>query len=223
MKNIKYLLVIACVAVVMVTMVVCTGIERERTVPTDNISDTEAETICEIEVPKSEETTTKDTVEETEQIEITETNDIIISTTQLNEITEKELSYKKPYTESDIIMCAKVLYGECENVKDKANQAAVIWTILNRVDSGFGSIEEVITSPNQFAYNKHFPVKDNLYELSVDVLERWTREQNGEADVGRVLPFEFKWYSGNGVINKFRDACYYPFEYWDFSMPNPYE
>lgn len=72
MKKFKLPLVIACVAVVMVTMVVGAGIERERTTPADNISDTETETICETEAPKSEETTTKEVAEETEQIETTE-------------------------------------------------------------------------------------------------------------------------------------------------------
>lgn len=132
----------------------------------------------------------------------------------------------KAYTEEEAVMCAKVLYGECKDCEDRQNQACVVWTILNRVDSGEGTIAEVITRPSQFYYKEHFPIKEELLKLAKDVLDRWEREHNGEIDVGRVLPSEFKWYAsarkGDGT-HRFRNAHDYPFDYWDFSLPNPYE
>ena len=127
------------------------------------------------------------------------------------------------FTEQDVIMCAKVLYGECRNVSDKANQAAVIWCILNRVDECYGTIEEVITAQSQFCYHESFEILPELKELALDVLCRWEREHRGETSVGRVLPKNYLYFSGNGIINTFRDRYAYPFSVWDFSLENPYE
>lgn len=128
--------------------------------------------------------------------------------------------------QADAEILAKLVWGEARGVKSKAEQAAVIWCALNRVDAeGYAcgrSVEYVVTFPNQFTgYRASNPVTPELYELAVDVLTRWQREKAGESNVGRVLPFEYQWFAGDGKRNHFRDA-YRGGNRWDWSLPDPY-
>lgn len=110
------------------------------------------------------------------------------------------------HTEAEYI--AKTLYGEARGCSE-AEQAAVVWCILNRVDEGVWGegITGVITRPGQFAgYDPDYPVWPELYEIAQDVLTQWRREGNGET-VERVLPREFVYFSGNGSYNVFRDRA----------------
>lgn len=142
------------------------------------------------------------------------------------EIIEPEITYEKFYTEEDVLMIAKVLYTECRGEPSVTEQACVAWTILNRVDGAEGNtVANVVTAPNQFAYSYNTPVWDNLYWLAEDVLERWSLEKNGETEVGRVLPPDYKWFVANkgGLGNVFRNSYSAPYDIWDFSLPSPYE
>ncbi len=130
------------------------------------------------------------------------------------------------YTEDEVIMMAKLLYSECRGVPSDTEKACVVWTVCNRVDSEEfegDTITEVVTQPNQFAYYEDTPVWDELYELSLDVLSRWNSEQNGNASVGRVLPAEYTYYTGDGKHNYFRNAYDGDYAIWDHSLPSPYE
>lgn len=119
---------------------------------------------------------------------------------------------------------AKVVWAEAR-VCSKTEQAAVIWCILNRVDSDISDMPDdiisVVTAPNQFAYRDSSPITDELYELSKDVISRWEREKNGETNVGRVLPKEYLWFHGDGTNNHFRDA-FKGGNRWDWSLESPY-
>lgn len=129
------------------------------------------------------------------------------------------------FTESDIVMIAKLLGVECPDVKSKTEQACVVWCVLNRVDAGLTSstISGVITAPYQFAYRNGTCVRQDLYDLALDVLNRWAREKNGEVDVGRVLPRNYMWFKGDCVAhNYFRDQ-YRGGNIWDYSLPSPYD
>lgn len=128
----------------------------------------------------------------------------------------------EPYaSQTELEMLAKTIYGEGRG-SDICEQAAIVWCILNRVDTYEQSIEEIITAENQFmGYKDYFPVEPELYDLAVDVLTRYAREKNGATDVGRVLPTEYLWFSGDLTHNYFRDA-YSGGNYWDFSYENPY-
>ena len=132
----------------------------------------------------------------------------------------KEVMY---YTENDVIMLAKLMYAECRGIASDIEKACVAWTVLNRVDTaGYpDTIYGVLTAPNQFAYRSSSPVWENLYNLSKDVLERWNKEKNGYTDVGRVLPIEYKWFSGDGKHNYFRNQ-YRGGSRWSYSLPSPY-
>jgi len=130
------------------------------------------------------------------------------------------------YTGDEVVMMAKLLYSECSGVPSDTEKACVVWTVCNRVDSEEfegDTIAEVVTQPNQFAYYEDTPVWDKLYELALGVLTRWNSERNGEASIGRVLPAEYTYYTGDGEHNYFRDAYDGDYSIWDHSLPSPYE
>jgi hypothetical protein len=127
--------------------------------------------------------------------------------------------------EADVEYIAKTIYGEANIVQSTMKQAAVAWCILNRGPAtGYpDTIEGVVTSKHQFAgYDQGHPVTDELRDLAIDVLQRWHSEQDGEAEVGRVLPSDYTFFWGDGYENYFTNE-WKGTDYWDWSMPNPYE
>lgn len=84
------------------------------------------------------------------------------------------------YSESDVELIAKTVWQEARGIERKAEQAAVVWWILNRVDDDrWGdSIAEVVTAPHQFAYDAGAPVTDELRRLAEDVREAEQRHEN---------------------------------------------
>ena len=127
----------------------------------------------------------------------------------------------------DVEYIAKTLYGECVGVKSETEKAAVVWCILNRVDTyGYAcgtSVEHVVTFPNQFhGYDPDHPVIDELKELTIDVMKSWNAEKCGEKNVGRVLPRSYIYFVGNGKVNYFTNE-YRSRDYWEFSYDSPYE
>lgn len=129
----------------------------------------------------------------------------------------------KPWTDEEVIVLAKMLWGEARGVNSDAEKAACVWCALNRVDHGYGDIIAVVTTPKQFVgYNEENPVDDGLITLCIDVLTRWYAEREGQVEVGRVLPADYLWFSGDGERNHFRNA-YRGGDRWDWSLPSPYE
>lgn len=121
----------------------------------------------------------------------------------------------QPWTDEEVIVLAKMLWGEARGVNSDAEKAACVWCVLNRVDHGYGDIITVVTAPKQFVgYNAKNP--------SIDVLSRWYAEREGQVEVGRVLPADYLWFSGDGERNHFRNA-YRGGDRWDWSLPSPYE
>lgn len=132
------------------------------------------------------------------------------------------------YTYDTVVVLAKIIYGEARGIASQTEQAAIVWCVLNRFDAGYGStIDEVAKAPYQFAYRATNPTTDDygrdLIALAQDVLSRWELERNGETDVGRVLPLEYKYYSGWNGHNRFRTTYYKPYKFWDWSLESPYE
>lgn len=130
---------------------------------------------------------------------------------------------ERQITERDVVLCAKLLWGEARGVKSKAEQAAVIWCVLNRLDAGYAdTIEKVITARGQFTgYRRGNPVTEELYELAKDVLMRYYLEKAGFTDVGRTLPEDYLWFTGYKGRNRFRNK-YRVGSYWDWSLQDPY-
>ena len=132
------------------------------------------------------------------------------------------------YSDEDAIALAKLTYGEARGVPDlkingqvisaRTQQAAVMWTVLNRFDAGYEeSILEVITAKGQFhGYSEEHPVDEELLELAYDVLDRWNAERHGDV-VMRELPSGYLWFHGDGIWNHFRDA-YKNGNEWDWSV-----
>lgn len=126
--------------------------------------------------------------------------------------------------EAEVEAIAKVLYRECRGVPSKAEQAAVAWCILNRVDSNIpyfpDTVLGVITQKNQFAWDENAPLLPDLVTLARDVLIRWHAEGEGAEDVGRTLPAEYVYFVGDGRHNNFsiewRSGIYWT---WDYADP----
>lgn len=111
--------------------------------------------------------------------------------------------------DSDAILLAKLMWGEYNNPADYGQSAAVCWCVLNRLDEGtFGdTIKEVVTAPGQFhGYRRSNPVDADLYKIACEVLLRYELEKLGAKDAGRVLPKEYLYFSGNGIVNIYRTA-----------------
>lgn len=135
---------------------------------------------------------------------------------QVEEVAEPSLN------EADVEMLAKLVWGEARGCS-VTEQAAVIWTVLNRVDSEDpvfpDTIQEVVMKPWQFiGYDPNHPVEQDKVDLARDVLTRWLT--GGE---GRVLPKEYVFFHGDGVHNHFRMEFEHNGQYWDWSLDSPYE
>lgn len=144
---------------------------------------------------------------------------VIILNEQVN-ITERFEATTVDMSEVDLL--CRVVWGEARGC-DKEQQAAVVWCVLNRVDAGFGTIEEVIKAKGQFSgWNVHNPVINSIKEIVVDVLYRHEMEKNCIGDVGRVLPKDYLWFIGNGEVNIYRNDYSDYSSAWDWSLPNPY-
>ena len=127
---------------------------------------------------------------------------------------------------NEIPYIARTVWGEARGCSE-TEQAAVIWCILNRVDSSIrympDNIIDVVTQKHQFlGYVKTFPVTKKIKKLVIDVLTRWEMEKAGVENVGRVLPPEYMWFHGDGRHNHFRDS-YRGGNRWDWSLDSPYE
>lgn len=130
-----------------------------------------------------------------------------------------------PYS-ADAKYIAKTIWGEARGCS-KTEQAAVAWCILNRVDSEDpyypDDIVSVITQERQFdGYDPNHPVTDEFYELAIDVIDLWLKEDGDGVVAGRVLPPEYLWFLGDGNSNVFRDAYEGECNVWDWSLASPY-
>lgn len=159
------------------------------------------------------------------------------TTTTTSKSTAAVGSYQKLYTSSDATVCAKILYNEGRGLKSKTELACIVWTILNRVDAGYGStIQKVALAKNQFAYTAGAKTTSDygydLVALAKDVMDRWSREKAGQGNIGRVLPKGYTWYYGDGKHNYFFNnyqkfmACVKARRYtgggWNYSLKSPY-
>lgn len=120
---------------------------------------------------------------------------------------------------------AKTIYGEARGCST-TEQAAVVWCVLNRVDDESGlwpdDIVAVVTQPSQFhGYDPDHPVVPEFLALAEDVLARWEIEDTCVGDVGRVLPQEYTYFSGDGRHNYFRTE-YTGGETWGWTAESPY-
>ena len=119
------------------------------------------------------------------------------------EVAEPE--YEMYFTEADVIALAQMLYGEARGCTVD-NQMKCVWCVLNRVDDARfpDTIQGVLSQPSQFhGYSPDFPVWDELKDVALDVLTRWSLEKQGVI-VERELPAEYVFFTGDGIQNNFR-------------------
>ena len=121
------------------------------------------------------------------------------------EVAEPE--YEMYFTEADVTALAQMLYGEARGCTVD-NQMKCVWCVLNRVDDPRfpDTILGVLSQPSQFhGYSPDFPVWDELKDVALDVLTRWSMEKQG-ADVARELPNTYLWFTGYNGSNHFREV-----------------
>lgn len=121
------------------------------------------------------------------------------------EVAEPE--YEMYFTEADVIALAQMLYGEARGCTVD-NQMKCVWCVLNRVDDPRfpDTIQGVLSQPSQFhGYSPDFPVWDELKDVALDVLTRWSLEKQGVI-VERELPNTYCWFTGDGTTNWFREV-----------------
>ena len=120
------------------------------------------------------------------------------------EVAEPE--YEMYFTEADVIALAQMLYGEARGCTVD-NQMKCVWCVLNRVDDPRfpDTIIGVVSQPGQFhGYSPNFPVWDELKDVALDVLTRWSLEKQGVI-VERELPNTYLWFTGYNGSNHFRE------------------
>lgn len=133
---------------------------------------------------------------------------------------------KKPYSVDDAEMLAMMAYGEANGVPGLSTDngiishdyqiACTIWTVLNRVDAGWGSIQEVITAKNQFVgYRVSNPIDPDILDLTYKILDTWSV---GDYSY-RTLPEEYLYFRGDGRHNYFRTQ---EGKTYDWSLPDPF-
>lgn len=128
------------------------------------------------------------------------------------------------FTQADVDAIARMIYGEARNCNVES-QAGAVWCVLNRVDDPRfpDTVLGVVTQQDQFfGYSESHPVLPELVEVVEDVLMRYSAERSGVEDVGRVLPQEYLYFSGDGTCNYFT-VTYASSEVWDWSLRSPYK
>lgn len=132
----------------------------------------------------------------------------------------------------EIEALAKTVWGEARGCNN-TQRAAVVWCILNRVDSEIEDFPDDIISvvsqinpdgTKQFSgYDASYPVQDDIVELVKDVLDRWTLEKTAVGDVGRILPSDYLYFRSDGHgENVFRQG-YKSKTLWDWKWGTPYD
>lgn len=218
--KITYIIVLICLAIIFV----CTPLYIEA-----RVNDTQIEEMLEVFTEETVEPALIPTPMHIPNVKLT----LPLIHEPIPEITpEPEPIIIEPVIEepsSDVIMIAKTVWGEARGVESITEQACIVWTILNRVDSDIfpDTISEVVLAPHQFYYSENFPTIDDfdrdLIALTEDVIARWEREKAGETDVGRVLPPEYFYYGALNNRNWFRTDYYDLSTKWYYEWDSPYE
>lgn len=123
---------------------------------------------------------------------------------------------------------ARMVWGEARGCST-TEQAAVVWCVLNRFDSddpyyaNCMTLYDIVTQPLQFVgYDPDNPLEPAIQAVVDDVLARWMAEKVCVGNVGRVLPAEYLFFTGDGKTNTFRDR-YQGGNIWDWTLDSPYE
>ena len=103
------------------------------------------------------------------------------------------------WTQQDMIDMADIMYWEACGISDEANIMGVGCVILNRVDAGWGTLQQVMHAPDQFA---DFGGAPRYNQCGIDLWALAERVLNGE----RVIGPQYLFYGGDGHLNHFRTS-----------------
>lgn len=98
---------------------------------------------------------------------------------------------------------ARMAWGEYSGT-DYAQRTAPIWCACNRADAWEMTLDEVMHSDAFHGLLTEREVPEEWYDLARETLARWELEHMGYIDVGRALPSEYLYFSGNGEYNTYR-------------------
>lgn len=206
----KFIRISLCIVIILGCIFTITGISTAKTSEEDKpVVAAAAAKIMNISI--------ENILNESKYIPYSETINVRMS---VEDIQEVKLELQQLDTE--IEMLSKVIYREARGL-DATHRAAVVWCILNRVDhEGYGdTIQSVLTSPNQFAYYSNTPVLSEHTEVAKDVVTRWLIEKKGYSNIGRVLPEDYLFFTGDGQFNYFRQN-FNSTTFWDWHLNSPY-
>lgn len=125
----------------------------------------------------------------------------------------------------DVEILAKLIWGEARGIPSTTEKAAVVWCVLNRVDSSAhpDTVRAVVTQKHQFAgYSPDFPATEEFKAIAYDVLLRWHSEKEGTENSGRVLPKEYLYFTGDGYHNYFKKRWSSSADTYNWVLPTPY-
>jgi len=105
----------------------------------------------------------------------------------------------RTWTQQDMIDMADIMYWEACGISDEANIMGVGCVIMNRVDAGWGTLQQVMHAPNQFA---DFGGAPRYNQCGIDLWALAERVLNGE----RVIGPQYLYYGGDGHLNHFRTS-----------------
>ncbi len=98
---------------------------------------------------------------------------------------------------------ALLAWGEYSGT-DYAQRTAPIWCACNRAEAWGLPLDEVMHSDAFHGLLTEREVPEEWYDLARETLARWELEKMGYIDVGRTLPSEYLYFSGNGKYNTYR-------------------
>lgn len=105
----------------------------------------------------------------------------------------------RTWTQQDMIDMADIMYWEACGISDEDNIMGVGCVIMNRVDAGLGTLQQVMHAPNQFA---DFGGAPRYNQCGIDLWALAERVLNGE----RVIGPQYLYYGGDGHLNHFRTS-----------------
>lgn len=152
------------------------------------------------------------------------------TTLEVKTITREPVESSKHFSESVYIKGAIMMHGEAGGIPSMTERSGPLWVACNRVDSTDpffpDDLEAVIEQTSQFdGYTPGGKYSQAEYDLAVDVFERWYREKHGESaeQVGRTLPADYLYFTGDGVHNYFRKTQNGAIYVWGSVYVSPYK
>ena len=113
-----------------------------------------------------------------------------------------------PYTDADIEMLAKMVWGEARGCSPE-EWRLVVWTVLQRVDADRwgNTIEEVVTARRQFVgYRTENPICPDIHAVVIAELSDWIQGAEPPTHEIYAPTVPYYYFDGDGRNNWFREV-----------------